>query len=80
MRTPSARGNEEGYLLGSPAAGVYIVVALVVGGATLIGAMTASLLAVVVVLVGALVAVLLLSGTGWLGGHGWMGRGRLHWH
>ncbi|MFC9787892.1 hypothetical protein [Rhodococcus sp. NPDC127528] len=72
--------SEEGYLLGSPAAGVYIVLALVIGGATLIGAMTASLLAVGVVLVGALGAALLLGGTGWRGGHGGMGRGGLRWH
>ncbi len=50
------------HLLGTPVAGVGIVVALILGSAVLIGAMTNSVCAVAVVAVGALTAALLLNG------------------
>lgn len=55
------------HLLGTPAAGVGIVVSLIVGAAVLIGVMTNSVCAVAVVAVGSLGVALLLGGMDRLG-------------
>ncbi|MFC7447385.1 hypothetical protein [Rhodococcus daqingensis] len=64
----------DNHLLGTPQAGVVIVVGLIVGSATLIGVMTASALAVIVVAVTAALVAALLGGGGWLAGGGGVGR------
>ncbi|MGW0174808.1 hypothetical protein ACWDUM_13305 [Rhodococcus sp. NPDC003322] len=66
------------HLLGSPVAGVVIVVALIVGSAALIGVMTSSLLAVAVVGVGAVGVALMLSGLDRAGRRSGPGRDRPH--
>lgn len=66
------------HLLGSPVAGVLIVVALVVGAAVLVGVMTASLFAGAVVGIGATIAALILGGLGRAGHRSLPGSDRPH--
>ncbi|MGW6379571.1 hypothetical protein ACWFRB_26240 [Rhodococcus sp. NPDC055112] len=76
-RSPRVDANDN-HLLGTPQAGVGIVVGLIVGAATLIGVMTNSLLAVIVVAVTAALVAALLGGGGWLSGGGGVGRRGAH--
>ncbi|MGW4478715.1 hypothetical protein [Rhodococcus triatomae] len=72
----SARDREVDHLLAEPRAGVVIVIALVLGSTILIGVLTWSALAVLVVVVGAAGVALMLSGLDHVGQG--VGRDRPH--
>lgn len=76
-QSPRVDANDN-HLLGTPQAGVVIVVSLIVGAAILIGVMTNSVLAVIVVAVTAALVAALLGGVGWLGGDGAVGHRGVH--
>lgn len=66
------------HLLGTPVAGVLIVVGLVLGCTALIGLATSSILAVVVVGVGSVVVAVILGGLDLVGASSKAVRDRLH--